>query len=789
MIKSKNLTISIIIAISMLILTAVVCGVVFSNKAKAFSGSGTEASPYLISSASDLTTLAANVKSGTTYSGNYFKLTNNITISDSSWTGIGDNSSSNNAFAGTFDGANYKVTISSLTVNLEYFGFFTASTDTTVIKNLKVHYNSLTNTYGYGYTGGIVGYAYVRDTIFENCHTSGTINSSSEWIGGITCGASGTITNCSNSATISSTNAKYAGGITGYLNGDVSKSFNTGNISIVYPTDETGSVWVGGIAGMMTGASITECYNTGTIKSSTGYYGSMAGGICAHMSSTNTMQNCYNTGRVEAYLYTPKAGNTIYGAKAAGIVSTTSEGSNFYNCIDRGSQYSYADGSNAEWPARASMTGGLCAFAYGDVYNSISVGTQSYGGSGYLGSGGVTLTYGSVYNVYQTGNSTGDGTQKASLATDIKVLSTYSSGYSWSSSYRWDFTNTWGINASIDSGYPVLRTFYANAGYAVTYQFTSTDTSKNVSDALDVFSGITLRGNAVFTREGYAYERWTDGTNYYSCGSAQSFAGSKTLWPDWYMTTFTVSVATNNANFGTVSGGGSGYPTDGTGQTTITATPKTGYMFVEWQKNGSKFSTNASTTFAVTESATYTAIFKIIQYTINVSSNDANMGTVVFEGSVFDYGTTDKQAIAVPKANYAFSYWLITQNSSTSTEKTNPLTVKIDGNKTIQAVFVSTKVEGVNISATYGGSATMVGDNFDSLADADTITLAAKLEVKGYKFVNWIDMNGNVLGTAESIFLTKAQMIDNIITAVFVKINNQINDETDNGSSELGGSV
>ena len=95
---------------------ALVCGISFTlldNRLRlyndnilAWSGQGTSSSPYLLSSSSDLTTLASNVNSGNSYQGSYFKLNNNITFTSSSWTPIGTGTS---PFSGNFDGQDYTI--------------------------------------------------------------------------------------------------------------------------------------------------------------------------------------------------------------------------------------------------------------------------------------------------------------------------------------------------------------------------------------------------------------------------------------------------------------------------------------------------------------------------------------------------------------------------------------------------------------------------------------------------------------------------------------------------------
>ena len=71
---------------------------------------------------------------------------------------------------------------------------------------------------------------------------------------------------------------------------------------------------------------------------------------------------------------------------------------------------------------------------------------------------------------------------------------------------------------------------------------------------------------------------------------------------------FTVTVAANNDEFGTVSGGGQfDYKTP----CTVTATPADGYMFTSWTLNGTIVSTDAVYTFDVTDNTDLTANFAL----------------------------------------------------------------------------------------------------------------------------------------------------------------------------------
>ena len=120
----------------------------------------------------------------------------------------------------------------------------------------------------------------------------------------------------------------------------------------------------------------------------------------------------------------------------------------------------------------------------------------------------------------------------------------------------------------------------------------------------------TLAANATTTVSGFSFTL----NNGLTLGSPVTFHytavnGSNTWEGDFTITPnqiFTVGVSANNANYGTVSGGGQ-YNYDES--CTVTATPADGYMFTSWTQNGNVVSTNASYTFNVTSDVELVANF------------------------------------------------------------------------------------------------------------------------------------------------------------------------------------
>ena len=113
-------------------------------------------------------------------------------------------------------------------------------------------------------------------------------------------------------------------------------------------------------------------------------------------------------------------------------------------------------------------------------------------------------------------------------------------------------------------------------------------------------------------------------------------------------TMYNITVASNNPNFGSVSGGGR---FEEGSVIEISATANDGYMFVTWNDNV----TDNPRQIVVTSDAVYVANFSVQTYTITaISSNDA-YGTVT-GGGTFEVGSVIT-ITAVPNENYEFDSW------------------------------------------------------------------------------------------------------------------------------------
>ena len=230
---------------------------------------------FTIQNGSQLYNLSKLVNAGTNFTGKTVKLGADINLNDKEWTPIGNTSSGEKHFNGTFNGSGHTITGLNITnANGEYHGLFGYVTSGGTIQNLnvsgRIHFEDLLP--GSHYAGGIAGYT--SGTI-ENCSASVSIEvkGSGDWVN--------------------------AGGIVGHLGSGIIKncySYISGNPLWAKSSNSTTSICAGGIVGridgVIGGATVQNCYTTGNVSANHYANGSSyAGGITGSV-AYGTIQNC-----------------------------------------------------------------------------------------------------------------------------------------------------------------------------------------------------------------------------------------------------------------------------------------------------------------------------------------------------------------------------------------------------------------------------------------------------------------------------------------------------------------
>jgi len=267
-----------------------------SSVSASFEEAGTEADPYLISSAADFALLKQQAAEGNTYEGYYFKMTKSVDFGGANFMV--------STFEGVFDGNNCSVRGLAIENNVSYTGLFSKTT-AGEIKNISTY----GEVYGLRMVGSIVGQT---SGLLTNCTNYAHVNGDSS-IGGIA-GTfdSPTINNCINYGTVSAKTGSVSGIVYSPHYVSLNNCINYGDIS-----SDTG--WVTGIGGTY----VYECKNYGKLSVVNGN----VSGISHYITKNDSIiSKCINYG----YIYIETSGT------ASGIVYSFNYGEEIFQCINYG---------------------------------------------------------------------------------------------------------------------------------------------------------------------------------------------------------------------------------------------------------------------------------------------------------------------------------------------------------------------------------------------------------------------------------------------------------------------
>lgn len=507
-----------------------------SAQESTFKGSGTEADPYILSTAADLVNLATKVNNGDNYSGSYFQLANSIDLSEQS--GFVPIGTTSNYFKGYFDGKGYTITLNIADQKLTGAGLFGAAGGGAVIQNVtiagsvkaylnvaglvgqakanltikncinKADVTSGVGTSGKYGTGGLVGISNDGYITLEDCKNIGVV---SRWdtgstkniytvFGGVIGGIWGSsyakevlISNCVNGGTVKDAySAVGIGGIIGKIYATaaaIESCENSGAVSAVGTSTAT-SDGVGGIAGCITGTAVSQCSNNGTL---TGQNNKSAktGGIVGQVNDASSIvTECVNKGAVS----TAESCSGYVG----GVVGYTSAASSITSSYNAGVvTNNYTGATSSSTPAYAGGVLGYTSSSSQKVQNCYSYGTVSCSATGtYKSIGGVIgKTYSSSpSSAYINSNAYLSGSASKGIGNVLSDNDGYNSFTNDESGIASLLTTVGSayqndLAAQINNGYPILRWQNPDATYKATFVIKDAETNAS----LDSSATVTLK--------------------------------------------------------------------------------------------------------------------------------------------------------------------------------------------------------------------------------------------------------------------------------------------------------
>ena len=246
---------------------------------------------------------------------------------------------------------------------------------------------------------------------------------------------------------------------------------------------------------------------------------------------------------------------------------------------------------------------------------------------------------------------------------------------------------------------------------------------------------------------GYRFDHWEGGAS----GTAPTvhlvMDSNKNLIA-YFTKTYVLSASSMPASGGSVS------PTSGTydeaDNVTIIATPAQYYKFNGWAGDASGSSDHL--TITMDSNKTIVASFVKLTYSVQTQVDPSGGGTVDPSSGTFEAGT-HINITATPASGYRFDHW---GGSTTST--TNPLSLLVNGDKTVTAYF--TKTYTLTVSGSPNGSCTV--DPSSGVYDAGTVVTITATALFPYVFDYWSGTNNDAINPT-----TVTMSGDKSVTAYF----------------------
>ena len=375
----------------------------YTTETVAYLGKGTEADPYQVYTAADLTQV---------YRRGYYKQMNDIDLMDyisefsptEGWQSIGREGSETIHY----DGSGHKVTGLWSNSTRDNTGLFSCFANGT-IKNLTVKTAKNKQVKGGANTGILIG-KMINGTI-ENCSVEGTVADGTPVGGMVGLFDGGTISKCQANVTINTTLAtSYVGGLVGETTGGtIDQCFTEGTLT------GTGSEsYVGGLIGKNQG-TLTNSYSTAVVTSSYN-----AAGVVAY--NYGLVDKCFASGNLHSNNYA--AGIIGYNDGTDAVVSNCVAMNNKLEVIYESQQQQQSGGYGQR------IIGGIKNGAPAPEMNNYALKTMQVSRNDVS-----QKVYDDIFN----------GTGKT--AAELTTKATYQE-------LDWDFTNIWKI--SDGTGYPYL---------------------------------------------------------------------------------------------------------------------------------------------------------------------------------------------------------------------------------------------------------------------------------------------------------------------------------------------
>ena len=346
-----------------------------------------------------------------------------------------------------------------------------------------------------------------------------------------------------------------------------------------------------------------------------------------------------------------------------------------------------------------------------------------------------TYTISVEANPTEGGSVTGDGTYEQGQS--CTVTATTNNGY---------IFNNWTENGTVVSS-DASYTFTVSDNRNLVANFAAEPLPIfNISVSANPNNGGNVTGDGAYEQgqsctviatanDGFTFDNWSESGNVVSSSASYTFTvtDNRNLIANFTaapLPTYDVNVTANPTAGGTVTGSGiyeEGQPC------TVNATANNGYTFDNWTENGNVVSSDASYTFIVTDNRNLVAHFTQNTYTVVVSANPSNGGTVS-GGGTFTYSQSCT-ITATPTNGYTFINW--TENGSFVSSNAS-YTFAVTASRNLVAHFTANPLPNytVTVIAKPANGGTVIGGGTYQQGQSCTVLATP---ATGYIFDAWVE--------------------------------------------------
>ena len=283
------------------------------------------------------------------------------------------------------------------------------------------------------------------------------------------------------------------------------------------------------------------------------------------------------------------------------------------------------------------------------------------------------------------------------------------------------------------------RTFVANFSIVPALQFAVILANSPAAGGTNTGSGSYASGTSVTIaatpNTGYTFVNWTEGTTAISTSASYTFVitTNRTLVANYVINSYTLTATASPLAGGTITMSPSQVKYDHGSNVLLTAIPATGYRFTNWTEGGTILSTSAAYQINVTRNRALVANFTLNSYGLTLLINPSAGGSVTKNPDQASYDSgTSVILTATINSGYTFTSW-----SGDASGTTSPITIVMNGNKSITANFTAI-VPVVNLGTAanfgaFGGNAGITNMGLTTVINNGSIgTTAASTLITGF---------------------------------------------------------